>query len=162
MAWSGYIADLVVVAGFELGGCLVAEAAVQPGAVVPGDVLGDGAAGGGAGGPGVVVEQLAFDRAEEAVGQSVVPALTGPAVGQPDLVVVGEPGELGGCVLARFPSKQRALLIGMGLSRPRPLRPSSTSSSRTCPGRARTRPCDLDRGWLARGGDGRYGRAADP
>src|SRR5215469_12012837 len=99
MAWSGYIADLVVVAGFELGGCLVAEAAVQPGAVVPADVLGDGAAGAGSGGPGVVVEQLALDGTEEALGQGVVPALAGPAVGQPDLVVVGEPGELGGRVL---------------------------------------------------------------
>jgi hypothetical protein len=43
MAWSGYILDLVVVAGFELGGCLVAKAAVQAGAVVPAEVLGDGA-----------------------------------------------------------------------------------------------------------------------
>jgi hypothetical protein len=80
MAWSGYILDLVVVAGFELGGCLVAEAAVQPGAVVPADVLGD-AAGAGSGGPGLQVDQLAFDGGEEAFGQSVVPALAGAAVG---------------------------------------------------------------------------------
>ena len=39
MAWSGYILDLVAVAGFELGWAEVAEAAVQAGAVVPADVL---------------------------------------------------------------------------------------------------------------------------
>src|SRR5215469_2964430 len=100
MAWSGYIADLVVVAGFELGGCLVAEAAVQPGAVVPADVLGDGAAGAGSGGPGVVVEQLALDGTEEALGESVVPALAGAAVGQLDLAVRREGRELARCVLA--------------------------------------------------------------
>ena len=46
MAWSGYILDLVVVSGFEFGGGLVAEGAVQPGAVVPADVLDDRAPGG--------------------------------------------------------------------------------------------------------------------
>src|SRR5690349_6027199 len=92
MAWSGYILDLVVVAGFELGGCLVAKAAVQAGAVVPAEVLGDGAGGAGPGGPGLHVDQLAFDRAEEALGQGVVPALTGAPVGQLDLAVGGEGG----------------------------------------------------------------------
>src|SRR5258708_39162947 len=42
------------------------------GAVVPGDVLGDDAPGGSAGGPGLVVEQLALERAEEALGGGVI------------------------------------------------------------------------------------------
>ena len=60
MAWSGYILDVVAVAGFELGRAEISQAAVQSGAVVPADVLGDGAAGTGLGGPGLQVEQLAF------------------------------------------------------------------------------------------------------
>ena len=76
-AWSGYLFGLVVVGGFELGWRLVAEAGMQPGAVVPADVLGDGAPGAGPGGPGLQVGELAFERAEEALGQGVVPALTG-------------------------------------------------------------------------------------
>src|SRR5580700_1932594 len=100
MAWSGYILDLVAVAGFELGWAEVAEGAVQAGAVVPADVLSDGGAGGSSGGPGLVVEQLAFDGGEPAFGQSVIPALPGPAMGQLDIETAGQGGEFGGCVLA--------------------------------------------------------------
>jgi hypothetical protein len=74
MAWSGYILDLVAVAGFELGWAEVSQAAVQAGAVVPADVLGDGPAGSSSGDPGLQVDQLALDGAEEALGQGVVPA----------------------------------------------------------------------------------------
>lgn len=77
MAWSGYILDLVAVVGFELGWAEISQAAVQAGAVVPADVLGDGPAGAGSGGPGLQVDELAFERAEEALGQGIVPALTG-------------------------------------------------------------------------------------
>ena len=71
MAWSGYILDLVAVAGFELGWAEVSQAAVQAGAVVPADVLGDGPAGSSSGDPGLQVDQLALDGAEEALGQGV-------------------------------------------------------------------------------------------
>jgi hypothetical protein len=65
---SGYVLKVLQSgSGFELGGRLVAERAVEPGAVVPGDVLDDGAAGRSAGWPGLLVEQLAFDRARHAV-----------------------------------------------------------------------------------------------
>lgn len=74
MAWSGYISDLVSVGGFELGGTEVSQAAVQAAAVVPADVLGDGVACGGPGRPGLQVDQLAFDGAEEALSQGVVPS----------------------------------------------------------------------------------------
>jgi hypothetical protein len=75
---------------------------VQAGAVVPADVLGDGVAGAGAGGPGLQVEKLAFDGAEERFGEGVVPALPCAAVGQLDLAVRGEGGELAGGVLLGF------------------------------------------------------------
>src|SRR5580698_40021 len=100
MAWSGYILDLVAVGGFELGWAEISQGAVQAGAVVPADVLGDGAAGSGLGGPGLQVEQLAFDRAEERLGERVIPALARAAGGQLDLAVRGEGRELGGGVLA--------------------------------------------------------------
>jgi len=88
------------VAGFELGWAEISQAAVQPGAVVPADVLGDSAAGAGAGRPGLQLEQLAFDGTEEALGESVVLALAGAAVGQLDLAVRGEGSELARGVLA--------------------------------------------------------------
>lgn len=69
--------DVVAVAGFEVGGAEVPQTAVQAGAVVPAGVFGDGAAGACPGGPGLQVDQLAFDGAEEALAQGVVPALTG-------------------------------------------------------------------------------------
>jgi hypothetical protein len=75
MAFSGYILDLAVVTGFELGGAAVTKCTVQPGAVVPADVLDDRAPCAGPGGPGAKVEQLAFDRSEERLGQGVIPAL---------------------------------------------------------------------------------------
>jgi hypothetical protein len=89
MAWSGYIPDLVSVGGFELGRTAVSQAAVQAGAVVPADVLGDSAPDAGLGGPGLQVDQLAFERAEEALGDCVVPALAGAAVRQLDVEVAG-------------------------------------------------------------------------
>jgi hypothetical protein len=70
---------------------------------VSGAFAGRQAAGRRAGGPGVVVEQLAFERAEETLGQRVVPALAGPPVREPDLVVVSEGGEVAGGVLAAMP-----------------------------------------------------------
>ena len=73
MAWSGYLLGRVVVGGFELGWCLVAEAGVQAGAVVPADVFGDSPPGTSPGGPGLQVDQLAFEGAEEALGESVIP-----------------------------------------------------------------------------------------
>jgi hypothetical protein len=60
----------------------------------------DCAPGGGPGGPGLQVEQLAFDRGEERLGQGVVPALAGAAMGQGYLAVGSEVGEFGGGVLA--------------------------------------------------------------
>lgn len=73
---------------------------MQTGAVVPGDVSGDGVAGGRAVGPGMVVEELALDGAEEAFGQGVVPGLPGSSVRQDDAVVLGqlEPALAGGDV----------------------------------------------------------------
>jgi hypothetical protein len=68
---------------------------VQPGAVVPADVLDDGPVCHGVGGPGLQVKQLAFDRGEEALGESIVPALAGPPGGQGDLAVTGQLGEGG-------------------------------------------------------------------
>jgi hypothetical protein len=47
-----------------------------------------------------VVEQLAFDRGEEGFGKGVVPALASTAEGQYDVVIAGQGGEGGGCVLA--------------------------------------------------------------
>jgi hypothetical protein len=97
--WSGYLSGLVAAGGFVLGGCLVAEAGVQPGAAVPADVLGDDPAGAGPGRPGLQVDQLAFERTEEALGQAVVPALTGAAVRLIDVEPGGQRGELSRCVL---------------------------------------------------------------
>jgi hypothetical protein len=65
----------------------------RPGAVVPADVLDNRVAGTGPGWPDLQVEQLALDRAEEALGEGVVPALAGAAVGQLDLAVAGQLGE---------------------------------------------------------------------
>src|SRR4249920_855554 len=100
MAWSGYPSDLGVVVVLEFGGTAVAKGAVQPGAVVPADVLNDRPAGRGPGGPGLGIDQLAFDRGEEALGQGVVPALAGAPHRQGDLAVSGEGRELAGGVLA--------------------------------------------------------------
>ncbi len=74
---------------------------MQSGAVVPADVLDNSVAGAGAGWPGLQVDELAFDRAEEALGQGIVPALAGAAVGELDLAVAGQLGELCRCVLPR-------------------------------------------------------------
>jgi hypothetical protein len=68
---------------------------VQAGAVVPADVFGDGVAGACPGGPGLQVDQLAFDGTEEALGQGIVPALAGAAVGQLNLAVGRKSGESG-------------------------------------------------------------------
>src|SRR5215471_14108010 len=96
MTRSGYLLDL---AGFlELGGAAVAGGAVQPGAVVPADVFHDRPLGHGSGWPGLEVEQLAFDGGEEALGEGVVPALAGAAMGQHYGIVSGQGRELGGGV----------------------------------------------------------------
>lgn len=78
---SGYVLQVLMSGGgFVFGEWLIAQCRVQSGAVVPGDVFDDGSASGGSGRPGLVVGQFALDRAEEALGQGVVPALAGPAV----------------------------------------------------------------------------------
>src|SRR5215469_235637 len=98
MTRSGYFLDLVVF--FEFGGAAVAEGAVQPGAVVPADVVNDRPARRGPGGPGLGIDQLAFDRGEETLGQGVVPALAGAPHRQGHLAVAGQLSEAGRGVLA--------------------------------------------------------------
>src|SRR5512139_1717334 len=100
MARSGYLLDdLLTGSVFVLVGCQVAQRGVEPGAVEPGDVLDDGASGTGPGGPGLLVEALALEGGEERLGQSVVPALTGPPHRQLDVAVAGQVGEQGRALL---------------------------------------------------------------
>src|SRR4249920_2079263 len=102
MTRSGYLSDLGVVVVLEFGGAVVAEGAVQPGAVVPADVLNDRPPRRCPGGPGLGLDQLAFDRGEEALGQGVIPALAGAAGRESDLPAAGDGGELRGGVLGGF------------------------------------------------------------
>src|SRR5215813_14543192 len=62
-----------------------------------------------------------FERAEEALGQRVVPALAGPPVREPDLVVVSEGGEVAGGVLTAAVGVEDHLVVAYirrTLSRP--------------------------------------------
>src|ERR1700748_2677924 len=83
-----------------LDGAEVAEGAVQAAGVVPAfDVVEDRAAEPGARRPGAGVDELAFDRREEALGHRVVPALTGATDRQHDTVGPGGPPVVGARVL---------------------------------------------------------------
>src|SRR5215472_6738678 len=76
MTWSGYIPGLGLF--LEFSGAAVSEGTVQSGVVVPADVVDDRLACRGAGGPRLRVDQFAFQRGEERLGEGVVPASRKP------------------------------------------------------------------------------------